>query len=164
MGPQGPGPARINGRARVLAFWLERNPHISPPQDLGQSSRVGLTSIPGPKPRLGSCGQSRQPPLWCQLARMARRPGGQSALAQALWCQLGLDRPGLGKKAHVNPGATTPAPSPTAAPLPGSSTRADLEGHPAEGWDSLVLALQLLRSETVKVYVNNEINILVSFF
>ena len=31
-------------------------------------------------------------------------------------------------------------------------------------WGLTGLALQLLRSETVKVYVNNEINILVSFF
>lgn len=47
---------------------------------------------------------------------------------------------------------------------PASCSRADLEGPPAEGRNALELALQLLRSETVKVYVNNEINILVSFF
>lgn len=58
----------------------------------------------------------------------------------------------------MSPGGSTPA------SLPVSPSRADSEGPPGEGGDSLELALQLLRSETVKVYVNNEINILVSFF
>lgn len=69
-----------------------------------------------------------------------------------------MERPGLGRRARLNLGASE------SAPLPGSHYGADLEGPPAGGEGSVGLALQLLRSETVKVYVNNEINILVSFF
>lgn len=64
----------------------------------------------------------------------------------------------------MNPGGLHTCPSPTAAPLTTSCSRANLEGLPEEGGDSLGMALRLLRSETVKVYVNNEINILASFF
>lgn len=64
----------------------------------------------------------------------------------------------------MNPGGPHTCPCPAAAPLPASCSRADLDGPSVEGGDSLGLALQLLRSETVKVYVNNEINILVFFF
>lgn len=67
----------------------------------------------------------------------------------------------MGMKAQVDP---REASSPFSRPsLPMRHSRADSEGPPADV-DSLGLALQLLRSETVKVYVNNEINILASFF
>lgn len=165
--PQGWGPARVNGGAKVLAFWLEKDPHINPPQGRRQSSRgvgdgevegLGLASTWGPSPDLGPVARADGYLLLCQLARMARRPGGRSALAQALWCQLGLGRPGAGEEGSGEPRGPTPA------PLPASCSRAGVEGPSEEGRDSLGLALQLLRSETVKVYVNNEINILVSFF
>lgn len=112
----------------------------------------------GPSPDLGPVARAEGHLLLCQLARMARRPWGQSALAQALWCQLGLGRPGAGEEGSGESRGPTPA------PLPASCSRAGVEGPSEEGGDSLGLALQLLRSETVKVYVNNEINILVSFF
>lgn len=89
------------------------------------------------------------------------RPGGLGAgqhrpkLFGVSWAWRG---PGLGRRARLNLGASE------SAPVPGSHYGGDLEGPPAGGEGSLGLALQLLRSETVKVYVNNEINILVSFF
>lgn len=39
---------------------------------------------------------------------LARRPGGWSAQTQALWCQLGWERPGLGRRAQANVGAPLP--------------------------------------------------------
>lgn len=94
---------------------------------------------------------------------LARRPQELISTGPSSLVPAGLgEAPGMGMKAQVDP---TEASSPFSSPsLPMSHSRADSEGPPAEDEDSLGLALQLLRSETVKVYVNNEINILASFF
>lgn len=60
--------------------------------------KEGLPLSQGPSPDLGPVTRGNGHLLLCQLARMARRPEGQSALAQALWCQLGLERPGSGEE------------------------------------------------------------------
>lgn len=61
-GPKGWGPVRINGRAKVLAFWLERDPHINPSQDHGQSSR-GAGGAPA---RLHPRSQAQTRVLWSE--------------------------------------------------------------------------------------------------
>lgn len=64
----------------------------------------------------------------------------------------------------------TPGRLPVPSPVPGLpfSAREPLQSQLRRASSSRGgfpgLALQLLRSETVKAYVNNEINILVSFF
>ena len=95
------------------------------------------------------------PAGWDQLAW----PGGLGA---------GRHRPQLfgaswaGKRAPLRQGlqAARPAPGGPPAREPSGPT----QGLKRKVGESLGLALQLLRSETVKVYLNNEINILVSFF
>lgn len=69
-------------------------------------AEVGLTATPRPKPNLGLVVRANSTPL-CQLARTASRPGGQSALAQALWCQLGLERRGW-EEGSGEPGRSLP--------------------------------------------------------
>ena len=138
-GPQGAG-TRWSRRscAKVLAFWRERDPHINPPEGRRQSSGMGAYVHPR--------AQAQAQVLWPELTATPAVPagrtttvwpgglGGGSARAQALWCQLGWERPGLGgglRGLHARPG-------PTVAPLPVSHSRAYSEGAPAEGgvhWD-----------------------------
>lgn len=117
---------------RSWLFGLRGTLTSTHPRILGRAE-VGLTAIPRSKPSLGLAVRAASTPL-CQLARMARRPGGQSALAQALWCQLGLER-GAGKEGSGEPGAAMPA-QPRGCPLPelyqgrlgGASRRLGLTG------------------------------------
>lgn len=133
MGPQGPGPARINGCAKVLAFWLERDPHINPPQDLGQS-RGGAHRHPQVQAQPGSCGQSRQHPA-VPAGQDGQKAWGPVSTGPSSLVPAGLGAAGLGKKAQVNPGAATPA-QPRGCPLPelyqgrlgGASRRLGLTG------------------------------------
>lgn len=71
----------------------------------------------------------------------------------------------MGTRAQVTPGRL---PIPPPAPGLPFSAREPLQGQLRRASSSKGgfpgLALQLLRSETVKAYVNNEINILASFF
>lgn len=117
----------------------------------GQSRGTGCTSIPGPKPRLGSCSHSRGRPA---------APAGQDRSAWPGSLGAGGRRPPLFGASWA--GRRPPRRPTRAAPLPVSPPgRLRASGG---RWGLTGLALQLLRSETVKVYVNNEINILVSFF
>lgn len=119
-----------------------------------RGSQFGLRPSPGAHLRghwqgshftLRSCG------LW-PLPRTLPSPyqdgaQGRSAQGQGLWYQLGLQRPGKGDQGSATTGR-------------------GCRSHPTpiqQREDTLGLVLQLLRSETVEVYVNNEINILVSF-
>lgn len=123
MGPQGPGPARINGCAKVLAFWLERDPHINPPQDLGQS-RGGAHRHPQVQAQPGSCGQSRQHPA-VPAGQDGQKAWGPVSTGPSSLVPAGLGAAGLGKKAQVNPGHhACPAPRvPFAGALPGPTWR-----------------------------------------
>lgn len=125
----------------------------------GQSSRMGCTSVPGPKPRLKSCGHRRGRPATPAGQDQLAWPGGPGAGRRrprffgASWAwRRALRRRGL-QAAHPAPGGP-----------PACEPSGPTQGLERKVGDSLGLALQLLRSETVKVYVNNEINILVSFF
>ena len=97
------------------------------------------------------------PAGWDQLAW----PGGLGA---------GRHRPQLfgaswaGRRAPRRRGLQAARPLLPAGGPPAREPSGPTQGLKRKVGESLGLALQLLRSETVKVYVNNEINILVSFF
>lgn len=134
--PEGGDPLEL---CKGPGFWLERDPHINPPEGRGQGSGV--------EAHLPPRAQAQTPVLWPELTvtpavpagqdrhGLTRRPGGWSAQAQALWCQLDWEKPGLGRRLRQMRGLHA-SPGPTMAPQPESHSRADSEGPPAEGWDS----------------------------
>lgn len=95
--PRGSGTSQNHGDAKVLAFWLEGLSHQPIPGSRTEQQGVGV----------GLCLHPR-----AQAQTRVQWPEGRSALAQALWCQLGLERPMARRRAQVNPGGLTPAPGP----------------------------------------------------
>lgn len=87
-------PESPRGRAKVLAFWLERDPHINPPGVSRAEQRDRMHLHPGAQAQTQVLQPQVRSPCrasWPGPLGLARRPGGQSARAPALWCQLGWE-------------------------------------------------------------------------
>ena len=132
------------GCAKVLAFWRERDPHINPPEGRRQSSGMGVHLHPkDPSPGSGPAATSDSHPgcaSWQDRQGLARRPGGRVSTGPGSVVPAGLGEAGLGG------GLRGPHAPPQGLLRRGSGG----------SWGSAGPAFYLLRSETVKVYVNKQ--------